>query len=333
MLFIDRNGEAAGAVNSALSGTDYTSRLEQELEMRFSKRAVAVCSVDAAIHTALYLCGVRERDYVFVPSYTFYSYVASVTNAGGIPVFLDCDPITRCVSPSALETAFVWSNLQHKAPMAVVVDNAFGSVADYDVLYPLCRAYDVPLVELCCDGVGVYKDKPCGANGDYGVLGFDKRLYGGGGAVLCGDDIRSAYRFTRIEYSESENHDYRMHNMIAALDCVQLDVSKKLSARARKNLDALCFSLDGVLPPVEGDAGTYAAVKAAKFVSDLRADGYDVKLPPPVHMLPQYGDCAYFEHERGYSVCEHLREYCLINMDVSPFKRAKLISTLKAYEV
>lgn len=332
MLFIDRHGEAAGAVNAALSGGDYTSRLERELEALFKRRAVAVCTADAAIHTALHLCGVRERDYVFVPSYTFYSYIASVVHAGGIPVFLDCDPITRCVSPSALETAFVWASLQRKMPKAVVVDNAFGSVADYDVLYPLCRAYDVPLVELCCDGVGNFNYKLCGANGDYGVIGFDKRLYGGGGALLCDDDILSAQQFTRAEYSESENHDYRMHNIIAALDCVQLDIAKKLSIRARKNLDALCAAIDTVLPPVDGDAGTYAAVKAAKFAYDLRADGYDVKLPPPVHTLSQYDGLTFFEHERGYSVCETLREYCLISMDFTAIKRIKLISKLEAYQ-
>lgn len=331
MLFIDRHGEAAGALEQALSGGDCVARLSAELEALYGKSTVALSSTDAALHTALHLCGVTDGDYVFVPTFTFYSYIATVDHAGGVPVFLDCDPTTRCVSAAALETAFMWAELQNKPPKAVIIDNAFGSIADYDVLCPLCKAHNTPIIELCCDAFcGEYNGKPCGTNGDYGVIGFDKRLLGGGGAIVCGDEKQKAQRFARFEYSDGENHDYRMNNFIAALCVAQLGVSKKITVRARNNLAALCSSLDCIVQPVDGDAATYALCRAANMIGELKVMGYNVKTPPPVHTLPQYADNYYFEHEQGYSACRAFDDCCLIGMDISLLKRLKLIRLLKA---
>ncbi len=325
MLFIDRYGYSASALADAMSGGPNTVKLERKLKNHTGVNAVALSSADAALHTALFLSGVRDGDYVFVPSFTFYSYIAAVDYIGGIPVFLDCDPTTRCVSPHALETALVWAQLQDKPPRTVIVDNAFGSIADYDVLLPLCRSWNVNMIELACDAFsGNYKGRRCGANGDYGVLAFDKRLAGGGGALLCGDDTEKAKQFARIVYSESENHDYRMNDFIAALDIAQFETSEKLTARARKNLAALCESTDKIVPPTDGDAATYALCRAANRMNELKNAGFDVKKPPPVHTLPKYRDNFYFEHEKGYSACEHFSDCCLVSMDISLLQRIRL---------
>ena len=314
----------------ALAYADYAARLEDELSAVYGKSVAAMSSADAALHTALKLCGVQNGDYVFVPTFTFYSYVATVTNAGAIPVFLDCDPTDRCVSAAALETALMWAELQGKPPKAVVVDNAFGATADFDVIAPLCKAWSAPLIELCCDAFGgEYKGRPCGGSGDYGVIGCDKRLTGGGGALVCGEDRQAAWEFSRVKYTASENHDYRINNFDAALWLEQRPVSEKLTARARKNLTAVAANLDCVAPPTEGDAATYALCRAAGKMSELRAAGYDVKKPPPVHTMPQYADCHYFEHEPDYSACREFDAYCLIGMDITTLARIKLIRMLK----
>lgn len=332
MLYTDRQGEAAGALCCALAGDDYVSKLEKSFAAITGKNAVALCSGDAALHTALHLCGVADGDYVFVPTFTFYSYISTVAHVGGVPVFLDCDPHTRCISASALEAALVWSELQNKPPKAVVADNAFGAVADYDVLYPLCKAWGVPLIELAFDALGGnYRGVPCGANGDYGALGFRRRISGGGGILVCGDDVRAAEEFARRRYSEGESYDYSLHNLLAALDYAQLDAAEKAATRARKNLDALCKKFDFVAPPTAGDAATYALVKAAGYAADLRAAGFDVKKPPLVHTLAQYRDCHYFEHEQGFSACRAYDGYCLINTDMSSFARKKLERLLGSY--
>lgn len=334
MLLIDRQNGAAWNMGDALTGTDYIERLEGRMAAFTGKSAVAVCSADAALHTALKLCGVSFGDYVFVPTYTFYSDIATVSHAGGVPVFLDCDPMTRCVSPAALETAFVWAKLQNKMPRAVVVDDAFGSVADYDTLMPLCKANGVPLIELACNAFGgEYKGRQCGSCGDYGIISMVKRVDGGGAMIILNADERErAEEFTRARYSGGENHDYKMHNVIAALDCAKLDAAKKIAERAKANLASLVKASGLVAAPTSGDAATYALIKAAKYGKTLEKHGFDVKTPPPVHTMPQYSTRTFFEHEPGFCAACSFNEYCLIDMDISAMKRRRLARLLRAYE-
>ncbi|MCH5154652.1 MAG: DegT/DnrJ/EryC1/StrS family aminotransferase [Clostridiales bacterium] len=318
MIFIDRQGEAVAALEDALSGTDYVARLENEVAVP-EKSAVAVNTFDSGVHTALYLCGVKSGDYVFAPTFTFYSYLTPIANMGAAPVFLDCDPTTRCVSPLALETALVWASLQNKLPKAVIIDNAFGSKPDYDVIIPLCKAWNVPVIELCSDALGMVPD--C----DYCVIALGSD--GGGGAVVCGDERSKARQFTRYEYTDGENHDYRLNNYSAALACAHLSVAPKIQARKKSNLAALA-SLDCTLPPVKNDSADYALCKT-KNAKEIEAAGFNVLRPPLVHELNKYSLCPYFEHEQGFSVASSLKEYALIDMDFSPIKRYKLISLLK----
>ncbi|MDE6200579.1 MAG: DegT/DnrJ/EryC1/StrS family aminotransferase [Clostridiales bacterium] len=320
MIFIDRQGEAAAALNDALGGTDYVSRLEGEVAAMTGKSAVAVSTFDGGVHTALHLCGVQSGDYVFVPTFTFYSYLAPVTNMGGVPVFLDCEPETRCVSPLALETALVWASLQNKLPKAVIIDNAFGSIADYDRLIPMCKAWNVPTIELCAGA-------NCGGryDGDYVVIGFGSD---GGGAAVCCDDYTAARRFARYEYTDGENHDYRLNNYSAALASAYLSVLPKIHERNKANLSALLSSLDCVMPPVKGDSAFFALCKTDKAKA-LEAAGFVVMRPPLAHTLPKYSGCHYFEHEQGYSVSASVSSHVLIGMDFSPIRRFKLISMLK----
>ncbi len=330
MFMFDRKSGAAGTVCDALSGADYVELFEDRLTEMYGRKTVVLCSADAAIHTALYLCGAGAGDYVFVPTYTFYSYIATVANTGCIPVFIDCDPTTRCVSADALETAFTWAKLQDKLPKAAVIDNAFGSVADYDVLTPLCKSFDTPVIELACDALGGdYHGTPCGANGDYGVLCFGKRLGGGGGALVCGDDEVKARGFTRTRYTDGENHDYRLHNIVAALDLALLGDLKKITARARNNLGALCEKLDCVCRPTQGDAAYFAVCRAGKKADGLTDDGFEVKCPPPVHTMQKYAAHTFFEHEPNFCVSKSFSDCCLVGLDISSFKRRRLGRKLK----
>lgn len=318
MIFIDRQGEASAALLDALSGTDYVPRLERELELVSGKRVVAVGTFDGGMHTALSLCNVKSGDYVFAPTFTFYSYLASITNIKALPVFLDCDPTTRCVSPLALEAALVWAGLQNKPPKAVVIDNAFGSYADYDKLVPLCKAWNVPTIEIC-------SGTACAVACDYGVisLGTD-----GGGAVVCGDDYTKARQFARYEYTDGENHDYRLNNYSAALACAFVSVAPKIRERKKANLSALVAAVDCIVPPAKNDSADYALCKTDNYKA-ISAAGFDVLHPPLVHTLSRYSGCQFFEHEQGYSVAGSLKGHVLIDMDFSPLRRFKLIAMLK----
>src|SRR5262249_39750821 len=66
---------------------------------------VAVSSATAGLHLALEACGVEPGAEVIVPTHTFTATAAVVRYAGGEPVFVDVDPDTGCLDPSAVERA------------------------------------------------------------------------------------------------------------------------------------------------------------------------------------------------------------------------------------
>lgn len=300
---------------------------------RFSntdREPIALCSIDAAIHTALHLCRVAPGDYVFVPSYTFWSYVTAVTAVGGVPVFIDSDPTSHCMSAPALETALLWAELQNKPPRAVVIDNAFGAIADLDTLMPICTARSVPVIELACDALGgKYKGKSTGASGDYGITAF-KRVSGIGAILFAGNERETAEKFARLRYSDGESHDYRMPDVVAELDMIGLDGLERKISRCRRNQRSV-----SALPcvcPTNSDAASYALVPSAARtrLADL---GLSVKAPPPVHTLPRFSGAQFFEHEPGFCVCDMLSGYALVDLDIALFKCRGLLSVLRDYVI
>lgn len=326
MALFDRYGGAAGALCDALSGDDYAGRLGERLSVYFGRATVPLCSTDAAIHTALRLNGVVSGDYVLVPSYTYYSYIRSALNLGAVPVFIDSDPINRCMSAAAVEAALVWCSVQEKLPRVAIIDNAFGAVADYDALLPLLTSYGIPAIELACDALGGdYKGVPCGANCEFGVVGLNKRIPGGGAALVCGENIGRVMEFARLKYSDGENYDYGMSNYIAALNLELFESLDGTVSRARKNYTALANGFENVLQPTAGDAAAFAPVKA-----DMEAAAdFSIKKIQPAHTLPLFSGAHFFEHEQNFCAAEKLSEYTLVGMDISLFKRLKLSRRIK----
>lgn len=317
MIILDKKASVPGLVCEAMDGADYTERLCATAAR--DRRAFALCSTDAAIHTALYLCGVRRGDSVFVPSYTFYSFVATVPAMGAIPIFIDCEPNSRSLSPDALETAFLWATLQDKMPRAVIVDNAFGFGADFATLLPLCAAYNVPVVELAAFPFGDLRAR-------FSVASFNA-IGGFGAALVCdSEDQVKASQFIRNEYGENESHDYRMPQVTAAINyalCLYSDRTKK---RIDANIAAL-FAAD-CIPQTAARATTFAPCKVSAELLTRR--GFTVKTPPPVHVLSMYKDCTRFDHEQGFCVSAELcRTERLVGMNISVPKRRRLVSLIK----
>ena len=327
MIYIDRTSEATDCVCDALGGSDYAPRLEREIKAKLGKHAVLTSAADDALLAALHLVGAREGDYVFLPTFSFYSIAATVEYSGFVPVFIDCEPITRCVSESALETALLWAELQGKLPAAVVIDDAFGSIPDYDRLLPLCSSRGIPTIELACDALGGrYKNAACGTNCDYGVISFVKRIHGGGGALLCDrTETQKAKAYARAEYSDGESRNCKMHNMIAALDYGLLAAFDKIAARCAANAKYLCTHSEFVLPRTDGDAGAYVLARASGALAPFKT----MRITP-VHRLPRFCNSPFFEHENGFAVCDAFRDCALIDTDFSPLARRKLLRMINS---
>lgn len=104
------NNEILAAV-SALKSSHWASGngkgLVQKFEKNFlqyinAKECVAVNSGTAALHLALHLLDIKNKE-ILVPSLTFVTTIHSISYNGGIPVFVDIDPRTLCMDPNDLK--------------------------------------------------------------------------------------------------------------------------------------------------------------------------------------------------------------------------------------
>ena len=97
---------------------------EQEMaEYIGAKGAVALVSGTAAIHLALRLCGVGPGDVVFCSSLTFIGSASPILFLDATPVFIDSEPESWNMSPSALERAFKKGEPSGMLPKAVIAVN------------------------------------------------------------------------------------------------------------------------------------------------------------------------------------------------------------------
>src|ERR671924_1730137 len=81
--------------SGCLTSGPKVQRFEQEFAAAVgAAQAVAVNSCTAALHLAVEALGLRAGQGVLVPTMTFAATAAVVRYLGGIPILVDCDPVT-----------------------------------------------------------------------------------------------------------------------------------------------------------------------------------------------------------------------------------------------
>lgn len=209
--------------------------------------ALAVTSGTAALHLALRWLGVKEGDYVFCQDFTFIGTCDCILYEKALPVFIDSEPDSWNMSPSALENALSWAKKQGKLPKAVIIVDLYGESANWDKLLPICRKYGVPVIEDAAEALGTcYKGKKCGTFGDIGVLSFNGNKIittSGGGMVLANNALTiEKMRFWSTQAREPEvwyehkeyGYNYRLSNVSAAIGLGQLELlPEKLRLRSQ----------------------------------------------------------------------------------------------------
>jgi dTDP-4-amino-4,6-dideoxygalactose transaminase len=94
-----REAEIQEVVATLRSGWLTTGPRVKQFEQAFAaavgaQHAVALNSCTAALHLAVHALGLRPGDGVLVPTLTFAATAEVVRYEGGIPILVDCDPVT-----------------------------------------------------------------------------------------------------------------------------------------------------------------------------------------------------------------------------------------------
>ena len=275
-----------------------------------AKHAVAVNTGTAALHAAAMSVGVKPGDEVILPSFTFVATAEAVVLAGAKPVFVDIDPQTYNLSPSAVEKALT------KKTKAILPVDLYGFSADMKPLKEIATKNNLALVEDAAQAHGTtYAGKPAGSLADAACWSFyaSKNMTTGEGGVVTTNNYQIAETLRMIRtHGEKAKYsslmlgtNYRMSDIQAAIGSVQLKRLPSFLAKRRQNAQHLTKILQEnrrlVLPYEAEDRlhswylytaelKTGTEEKRNHLIEELKKKeiGAEVYYINPVHQMPFY---------------------------------------------
>ncbi|RJG26640.1 aminotransferase class I/II-fold pyridoxal phosphate-dependent enzyme [Paenibacillus thiaminolyticus] len=302
------------------------------------KGAAAVSSGTAAIHLALTLLGAGKGDLVFCSSLTFVASANPISYTGAKPVFIDSEPDTWNMSPSALERALKEAARAGNLPKAVIVVHLYGQSAKMNEIMEACERYEVPVIEDAAESLGsLYYGKASGSMGRFGIYSFNgnKIITTSGGGMLISnhrDELRRA-RFLATQAREPALHyqhqamgfNYRMSNVLAGIGRAQLQVLNERVEARRSIFEKYRKALGGIdgiqfMPELENTRSNrwltaltmdarVTGVAPAELIHALEAVNIESRpVWKPLHLQPLFHDCLFYAHGEGKTVSEQLFE-------------------------
>lgn len=291
----------------------YVERFEREFaEFAGTRAAVSVANGTVALHLALLALEVQPGDEVIVPSLTFVATANAVRYVGAEPVFVDVDPGTWTIDPSAVEAAIT------PRTVGVIAVHLYGHPANMDELNGIASRHHLWVVEDAAEAHGAtYKGRPAGSLGTIATFSFygNKIITSGEGGALTVDDpeLERRIRLLRGQGMDPQRryffpvvgHNFRLTNVACALLCAQLERVEVFMAR-RADLATLYRHLLRRVPGIGTQPSAAWATPANWLVStvvdqslfgisrdELSAalEGVGVETRPffqPLHRLPPY---------------------------------------------
>ena len=265
--------EIDAAIMQVLADAAYISgRYAAAFEKSFADylgvgHCVAVANGTDALEIALAAIGIEAGDEVLVPANTFIATAEGVSNVGGVPVFVDCDPQTYNIDPAKIEEKI------SPRTKAIIAVHLYGLPADMDAVMAIARKHNLAVLEDTAQAHGAtYKGKKAGTFGDIATFSFypSKNLgaYGDAGAVVTNNPDYADKARLIANHGQFSKGRHTLIGRNSRLDGIQGAVlSTKLAhldgwietrrCRARQYTDLLADS--GLVTPVEspGSVHTY----------------------------------------------------------------------------
>lgn len=267
----------------AMSGWDLTLDFEEDLKSYFGlQHALCHNTGTAAIHAALWACGVGVGDEIISQSMTFWGTSLQVFSLGGTVVFSEIDPDTLTMDPDDIEHRIT------ERTKAIVPVHYCAYPADMDPIMDIAERHGLKVIEDVSHAQGgLYKGRLLGTIGHIGAMSImsGKSLACGEGGFLVTDDqalYERAAAFGHYERTRSlENpalkpfarmplggYKYRMHQLSSAVGRTQLKHYDERMREIQRAMNYFWDLLEGVpgikahRPPADSGStmgGWYAA--------------------------------------------------------------------------
>lgn len=149
------------------------------------RHSVLVANGTVSIQLALEALDIGPGDEVIVPGLTWQATAAAVIDVNAVPILVDVEPDTWCISPTAVEAAIT------PRTRAIIVVHLYGAMADMDAILPIARKHGLSVIEDAAHKHGgSWNGKKAGTLGDIGSfsLQLSKPLTAGEGGIITTDN-------------------------------------------------------------------------------------------------------------------------------------------------
>jgi dTDP-4-amino-4,6-dideoxygalactose transaminase len=226
--------------------------LRRFVELQGGGYPVAMMNGTVTMEVACRAAGIGWGDEVIVPAYSFQATAAAPMAAGAIPVMVDIDPETYCISSTAVEAAIT------PKTRAIIPVHVGAQMADMDALMDIAERHHLIVIEDCAHAHGAaWRGQGAGTIGHFGSFSLQSSKIltaGEGGVLLCktselADRAASIINCGRpVAGQISMGANYRMTELQAALGIVALE---RFPEQAKQRAEAANY-LDEALSEVPG---------------------------------------------------------------------------------
>jgi len=242
--------EIIGLKSSEIENLDYDfsvlgGKSVRKFENEWSKihhvdYAVAVNSATSGLTAAILALDIEPGDEVICSPFSFTASATSIIAANTIPVFVDIDIDTFCLSPISAEKAV---SHHTKAIMPIHWNSNAGEL---DSIISLAKTKGLKVVEDASQSPGmIYKGKYLGSHGDVGVFSLNEPkniMTGEGGMIVSNDkDIAVKCRLIR-NHGESivdDNSPIEMLTNCVGYNFRMLEILAEIGSDQLKHIDYL----------------------------------------------------------------------------------------------
>lgn len=285
---------------------------------------LGVSSCTAALHLAALATGVRPGDEVVTTPLTFIASANAMIHAGATPVFVDVDPVTGLIDPSAVEAAI------GPRTRAILAVHLYGHMCDVAALRAIADRHEVALIEDAAHAIEPLRDgvRP-GELGDAACFSFyaTKNITSGEGGALAMRDRERLERARVLSnhgmskgaidrYAGLYHHwdmvelgyKYNMTNIAAAMLLPQLERIDELRSdreRLARRYEAALETMPGIdFPRVEAGATSARHLftiwappgERDRYLAELGERGIGVAVNyRAIHLLSYYRERFGFE--------------------------------------
>ncbi|WP_192821876.1 DegT/DnrJ/EryC1/StrS aminotransferase family protein [Rufibacter sp. LB8] len=283
----------------------------------------ALSSGTAALHLALLTLGIGPGDEVLCSSFTFVASANPVRYVGATPIFIDSEPTTWNLCPTALEQALQARQRVGKLPKALILVHLYGMPAQLQKIQEITQHYGIPIIEDAAEGLGSrYQNQLLGTFGQLGAFSFNGNKIvttSGGGALVSADEaLIQTSRWLATQAKEPAPHyehttlgyNYRLSNVSAGIGRGQLEVLDLRVQQRRTIFDNYRQLLQDIeeiqwQPEPAGFSSNrwlscFTLKKGCRISPDqirlalLAAHIESRPLWKPMHQQPLYQECAHF---------------------------------------